>query len=94
MTTDRNQKILGLIERLSIDVKLAQEHSLDLTARLLAMALLDLQTELYSIPPHELRSFTRAVANVVDSKIGTLHGDVGSRRIVQKPPKKSRRLGY
>jgi len=70
MTTDRNQQILGLIERLSKDARLAKEHALDDTARLLAMALLDLQTKLRSISPRELRSFTRTVANVVDFKIG------------------------
>jgi hypothetical protein len=82
MTTDRNQQILGLIERLSNDARLAQEHALDDTARLLAMALLDLQTKLRSISPRELRSFTRTVANVVDLKIGAprsgaIHGETG-----------------
>lgn len=82
MTTDRNQQILGLIERLSNDARLAQEHALDDTARLLAMALLDLQTKLRSISPRELRSFTRTVANVVDLKIGAPrsganHGETG-----------------
>jgi hypothetical protein len=82
MSTDRNQQIIALIERLSNDARLAQEHSLDDTARLLAMALLDLRTKLRSISPRELRSFTRTVANVVDFKIGVphngaSHGDEG-----------------
>lgn len=66
MTTDRNQQILGLIERLSSSAKLAQALSLDDTARLIEMAVLDLQTKLHEISSDELRSFTRAVANVVD----------------------------
>jgi hypothetical protein len=69
MTISRNQQILALIERLSNSARLAQELSLDDTARLLAMALLDLQTKLYSISPDELRSFTRTVANVVEFKL-------------------------
>jgi hypothetical protein len=82
MTTDRNQQILALIERLSNDARLAQEHSLDDTARLLAMALLDLRTKLRSISPRELRNFTRTVANVVDFKIrvprsGAKHAETG-----------------
>lgn len=69
MTISRNQQILALIERLSSSARLAQELSLDDTSRLLAMALLDLQTKLYSISPDELRSFTRTVANVVEFKV-------------------------
>ena len=69
MTISRNQQILALIERLSSSARLAQELSVDDTARLLAMALLDLQTKLYSISPDELRSFTRTVANVVEFKL-------------------------
>jgi hypothetical protein len=67
--TDRNQKILVLIDRLSSNARLAQALSLDDTSRLLAMALLDLQTKLHAISPHELHSFTRAVANVVEFKV-------------------------
>jgi len=66
MTISRNQQILALIERLSSSARLAQELALDDTGRLLAMALLDLQTKLYAISPDELRSFTRTVANVVE----------------------------
>jgi hypothetical protein len=69
MTTDRNQQILGLIERLSNSARLAHELSLDDTARLLAMALLDLQTKLHSISADELRHFTRTVANVVELRV-------------------------
>jgi hypothetical protein len=67
--TDRNQQILVLIDRLSSSARLAQTLSLDDTSRLLAMALLDLQTKLYAISPDELRSFTRTVANVVEFKV-------------------------
>lgn len=68
MTISRNQKILSLIEKLSSSAKLAEELALEDTARLLAMALLDLQTALYAISPRELRSFTRTIANVVEFK--------------------------
>jgi hypothetical protein len=66
--TDRNQQILVLIDRLSSSARVAQALSLDDTSRLLAMALLDLQTKLHAISPDELRSFTRTVANVVEFK--------------------------
>ena len=66
MTTERNQQILALIEKLSNSARLAQDLSLDDTEQLLAMAVLDLQTKLYSISPDELRNFTRTVANVVE----------------------------
>jgi hypothetical protein len=69
MTTERNQQILALIEKLSNSARLAQDLSLDGTEQLLAMAVLDLQTKLYSISPDELRNFTRAVANVVEFKV-------------------------
>ena len=64
--TDRNQQILVLIDRLSSSARVAQALSLDDTSRLLAMAVLDLQTKLHAISPDELRSFTRAVAHVVE----------------------------
>ena len=64
--TDRNQQIVALMDRISSSAELAQALSLDDTSRLLAMALLDLQTKLHAISPDELRSFTRTVANVVE----------------------------
>ena len=67
--TDRNQQIRVLIDRLSSSARVAQALSLDDTSRLLAMALLDLQTKLHAISPDELRNFTRAVANVVELKV-------------------------
>lgn len=67
--TDRNRQILMLIDWLSSSARLAQALALDDTARLLAMALLDLQTTLHEISPDELRSFTRTVANVVEFKV-------------------------
>jgi hypothetical protein len=66
--TDRNQQIRVLIDRLSSSAKVAQALALDDTSRLLAMALLDLQTKLHAISPDELRNFTRTVANVVEFK--------------------------
>ena len=69
MTIERNQQILALIEKLSNSARLAQDLSLSDTEQLLAMALLDLQTKLYSISPGELRNFTRTVANVAEFKL-------------------------
>jgi hypothetical protein len=66
--TDRNQQIRALIDRLSSSAKVAQALALDDTSRLIAMALLDLQTRLHAISPDELRKFTRTVANVVEFK--------------------------
>lgn len=67
--TDRNQQIMALIDRISASAKLAQALALDDTSRLLAMALLDLQTKLHAISSDELRNFTRTVANVVEFKV-------------------------
>jgi hypothetical protein len=64
--TERDQQIMTLIHRISASARLAQALSLDDTSRLLAMAVLDLQTKLHAISPDELRSFTRTVANVVE----------------------------
>jgi hypothetical protein len=64
--TERNQQIIALINQLSTSAKVAQALALDDTSRLLAMALLDLQTKLHAISSDELRSFTRTVANVVE----------------------------
>jgi hypothetical protein len=67
--TDRNQQIAALIDRISASAKLAQALALDDTSRLLAMALLDLQTKLHAISSDELRNFTLTVANVVEFKV-------------------------
>jgi hypothetical protein len=64
--TEHDQQIVTLINRISASAKLAQALSLDDTSRLLAMAVLDLQTKLHAISPDELQSFTRTVANVVE----------------------------
>jgi hypothetical protein len=64
--TKRDEQIIALIDRISASAKLAQSLSLDDTSRLLAMALLDLQTKLHAISSDELRSFTRTVANVLE----------------------------
>ena len=64
--TKRDQQIIALIDRISASAKLAQALSLDDTSRLLAMAVLDLQTKLHAISSDELISFTRTVADVVE----------------------------
>ena len=68
MTTERKQQILALIEKLSNSARVAQGLALDDTEQLLLMAVLDLQTKLYSISLDELRNFTSTVANVVEFK--------------------------
>jgi hypothetical protein len=73
--TDRNKQISALIERVSASAEIAQALELDDTSRLLAMALLDLQTKLHAITADELRSFTRTVANVVEFKVRTPAND-------------------
>jgi hypothetical protein len=73
--TDRNKQIMALIDRISASAKHAQALELDDTSRLLAMALLDLQTKLHAITSDELRSFTRTVANVVEFKVRTPAND-------------------
>jgi hypothetical protein len=73
--TDRNKEITALIDRISASVKLAQALDLDDTSRLLAMAVLDLQTKLHAISSDELRSFTRTVANVVEFRVKTPAND-------------------
>lgn len=64
--TKHNQQIMVLIDRISASARLAQSLALDDTSRLLAMALLDLQTKLHAISSDELRSFTQTLANVVE----------------------------
>jgi hypothetical protein len=64
MRSAHAEHITALIERLSNEIELAQKHSLDRTARLLAMAKLDLQTTLYSISVGDL---------VTDSETETPH---------------------
>jgi len=64
MRSHHAKHITELIERLSNEIELAQKHSLDRTARLLAMAKLDLQTTLYSISVGDL---------VTDSETETPH---------------------
>ncbi len=64
--TERDQKIMILIDRISSSAKLAQALDLDDASRLLAMAVLDLQTKLHAISSGELRTFTRTVADVIE----------------------------
>ncbi len=73
--TERNKQIIALIDRISSNAELAQALSLDDTSRLLAMALLDLQTKLHAISSEELRSFTRTIAKVVEFKVRTPAND-------------------
>ena len=56
MSSERDTEILALIESLKGDINLARKHSLDHTARLLKIALLDVQMIAHSISDKELES--------------------------------------
>ena len=58
MHSGKNAEILALIERLNNDIKLAKNHSLESTARMLQIVVLDLKTIIYSISDDELRQFS------------------------------------
>jgi hypothetical protein len=62
MNSNRDEQIVALIDRLSNDIKVAQQLSLMQTTLLLEMAKLDLQMIVHSISDEELRLFTLAVA--------------------------------
>ena len=75
MRSHHAEHITALIERLSNEIELAQKHSLDRTARLLAMAKLDLQTTLYSTSVGDLLTGSEAKtthenADEASNKIG------------------------
>ena len=61
MGNDRNQDIRALIQRLKGDVEMARDISLDLTIRLLQMAILDLQAVMMSMSDDDLRYLADAV---------------------------------
>ena len=71
----RNAEILALIQRLSDEIKLAEKHSLDATARLLKITILDLRSVAYSISDDELQSFADALEDSLfnDKLTGQLH---------------------
>jgi hypothetical protein len=58
MNRDRKAYILALIERLENDIDLARKHSLELTAKLLDMALLDARMKAHSISPDVLKMYS------------------------------------
>ena len=59
MSASRQQDLLSLIAILRQSVNLACEHSLDDTAHLLRMALLETQMKLHGITDDELRDFSK-----------------------------------
>jgi hypothetical protein len=61
MGNDRNQDIRALIQRLKGDVEMARDISLDLTIRLLQMAILDLQAVMISMSDDDLRYLADAI---------------------------------
>jgi hypothetical protein len=58
MTLDRDQQIIDLVARLTNEVSVARENSLDHAADLLQMAKLELQLILHQISGEELRALT------------------------------------
>jgi hypothetical protein len=61
MGADRNAEIRALIERLSNDIKTARSCSLNTTANLLQIAILDLKTILLSMSDDDIRYLTEAL---------------------------------
>jgi hypothetical protein len=61
MGNDRTQEIRALIQRLKGDVEMARDISLDLTIRLLQMAILDLQAVMMSMSDEDLRYLADAL---------------------------------
>jgi hypothetical protein len=68
MDKDRQQKILDLIARLTKEVSVAREYSLDHAASLLQMANLELQMIAHEISESELRTFSSLLAQLQDRR--------------------------
>lgn len=67
MSDPRSKQIQALIERLINDLKVAESHSLELTVRLLQIAILDLRTVQFSISDADLRYLTEALEEELES---------------------------
>jgi hypothetical protein len=78
MSRDRDTEIRTLIQRLTDDIKLARGCSLDLTVRLLQMAILDLQTVVMSMSDDDLRYLADALDNKTNE--GNLSAFLAGRR--------------
>ena len=61
MNKERHAALLMLIERLKSDIDTASRYSLDLTAKLLKMALLDANMQVHSISDEELRALSNSL---------------------------------
>ena len=68
MTSVRDADILALIERLTGDIEVARKHSLDHTARLLQIAILDLRTIMASMSDDDLRDLTETLYDEIQSQ--------------------------
>jgi hypothetical protein len=66
MNSPRLDVMSALIERLSREICLAQEHALGDTVRLLKMAKLNLQVELNGISSTELEAFSDQLARTLE----------------------------
>jgi hypothetical protein len=70
MSSVRDAEVLALIQRLTSDVEVARSHSLDHTARLLEIAILDLRTILASMSDADLRNLTESLCDeLYDEKV-------------------------
>ena len=67
MSSVRDAEILALIERLIGDIEVARKNSLDHTARLLEIAILDLRTILASMSDDDLRDLTETLYDEIQS---------------------------
>jgi hypothetical protein len=61
MGRDRETEIIALIDRLNKEIDLSHTHSLNQTAHLLEMALLDLKMILHSITEEELQQLVEVL---------------------------------
>ena len=61
MSNTMDDGIARLLERLKDELVVARQYGLDNTARLLAMAILDVQTVVHAISDDELRSLSEMI---------------------------------
>ena len=73
MNSVRDAEILALIERLASEIEVARTYSLDHTARLIQIAILDLRTIMASVSDKDLRDLTDALYDDLQNEKVTRH---------------------
>jgi len=68
MSNTMDDGIARLLERLKDELAVARQYGLDNTARLLAMAILDVQTVVHAISDDELRSLSEMIDRQRDGR--------------------------